>query len=370
MPKRNRSPSPSSSERTNDGHDLLPEASKERYTQVFDAFLEHANIKRHKNGNCSRRPKEKDFIKFLVEKQEQGFKNSTLWSYYSMLGACAEIEWNLKLKDEFPRVSKLLKKWDKSYVRKKAKTFSEADLDKYLALPVPKDNEREVILRKCAVVLSLCGGLRSCELRALSVGDIVEDSDGMTVTFRGAKQRGEAGERLFRVLKSSEGYRHVQQHLKLLFEDGWKEGPLFRGLNKNKTKFTVHPMGKNYLYDIPKRVAETLKLPDSKQFTSHAMRRTAATVAAENGATDAQLKRHFGWTSQKTASRYIDNTTRAATEMAKILQPGTVTASVTPSVAAPTPVTPMAASQQHDVNIRLTIEVKQLQACTCKASLD
>lgn len=367
MPKRKRSPSESSSESTHNEHDLLPEASKDRYVQVFNTFLEHAKIKRHKNGKLSRRAKEKDFLDFLVSKQKEGFKNSTLWSYYSMLGACAEAEWNMTLKDEFPRLSKQLKKWDRSYVRKKAKTFTEADLNKYLSLPVPKGNEREMKLRKAAIVLSLCGGLRSCELRALSVGDIVEDSDGMTVTFRGAKQRGEAEERRFRVLKSSEGFGHVQNHLTLLTGDGWNEGPLFRSLNRNKTKFTAHPMGKNYLYEIPKHVAETLKLPDSSRFTSHAMRRTAATVAAENGATDSQLKRHFGWTSQKTASRYIDNTTKAATEMANLLQSGLP---VTPSAVVPTPaVTQVSvpAASQHDINLRVTIEVKQ-PSCTCKGS--
>ena len=306
---------------------LLPDASKERYRAVFDDFLEHAKIRRFHNGKLSRRAKEGDIKSYLTEKKKE-CKNSTIWSYFSMISACAQAEWNMMMKTEFPRVVSLLKKWDKSYVRKKAKTFTREEVTSYLNLAIPANREREMTLRKAGLVLSIYGGLRSCELRNLTIGSVKTDSAGLLVTHSAANQRGEAEEKTFRIPSSDSKY--VAEQMKLLLDDGFEDGPIFRGLNRTRTKYITTPMGKNLLYDIPKKVAEELGLKDPDRYTSHALRRTAATFAAEQGATDTELKKHFGWKSQKTASRYIDNTTHASTKMSRLLQP-----SPEPSVPAP-----------------------------------
>lgn len=363
MPKRTRSPSSESEE---SAPDLLPEASKERYKSVFEEFLKSSKIKRYNNGKLSRKAQEHDYSRFLSAKKADGFKASTLWSYYSMLNSCSQTEWGFDLKGEFPRLTLLLKKWGKGHVRKKAKVFTDTEIEKFLNLPVEIKGERELKMRKAALVLSLSGGLRCCELRALSVGDLEEDDDGYMVTYRGAKQRGEEEVRKFRVLKASGYSAYVKEHLRLMTLDKQTEGPLFRSLNRDRTKFTANAMGKNYLYEITKHIATALDLAEPDRFTSHALRRSAATRAAENGASDAQLKRHFGWKNSQTANRYIESTKRAATEMANLLQPAA------PSMAAPcaqlpaVPVAPVASS--HEINIRLTLDIRHdgVSSCKCK----
>jgi integrase len=87
------------------------------------------------------------------------------------------------------------------------------------------------------------------------------------------------------------------------------DGPLFYTGRKKKPKcvsgFYNSPMGIHTLENCGKDVAAELGLNDPNSYTGHCWRRTAATEAANNGATGIQLKHHFNWTDEKMAMEYI-----------------------------------------------------------------
>ena len=62
-------------------------------------------------------------------------------------------------------------------------------------------------------------------------------------------------------------------------------------------------------------IAEKLGLADPIRNTSHAFRRTSATIAAEAGCGSTEMMNHFGWSNAKTASTYIDKTIRMSENM-------------------------------------------------------
>ena len=62
-----------------------------------------------------------------------------------------------------------------------------------------------------------------------------------------------------------------------------------------------------------------MELPNWNTYTGHAWRRSAATEAAANRATTTQMKNGFGWSNEKTALRYCDNTYRTTVDMANLI---------------------------------------------------
>lgn len=78
-------------------------------------------------------------------------------------------------------------------------------------------------------------------------------------------------------------------------------------LNYQNENCTVQPMGKNKIAGIPKLTATWLNLPDVKDYTGHAYRRTGATLLAESGGTMFDLKFLGGWVSDRVAAGYVEN---------------------------------------------------------------
>jgi hypothetical protein len=60
------------------------------------------------------------------------------------------------------------------------------------------------------------------------------------------------------------------------------------------------------LASISKKVAGFLGLQDSGDYTGHSFRRSAATSMADQGASNQELKRKFGWNNGNTADEFVD----------------------------------------------------------------
>ena len=69
--------------------------------------------------------------------------------------------------------------------------------------------------------------------------------------------------------------------------------------------FVNTPLGKNSIADVPHFMAGYLKKDDVKAFTFHSYRRSAATAAADTGATAAQLTDFFGWKNPSMTTEYM-----------------------------------------------------------------
>ena len=84
--------------------------------------------------------------------------------------------------------------------------------------------------------------------------------------------------------------------------------------------FTNVPMGKNTISMIPRQVADLLGKEDPSKFTFHSLRRSSATVAADNGATVAQLMDFYGWKNGKMPQEYVSSSKASVKSMANRLQ--------------------------------------------------
>lgn len=73
----------------------------------------------------------------------------------------------------------------------------------------------------------------------------------------------------------------------------------------------VHQFGK-----MPQIVADYLNLPNAKEYTGHCFRRSSATLLVDAGADLMALKRHGGWSSDKVAESYIDESIANKNEVA------------------------------------------------------
>ena len=78
-------------------------------------------------------------------------------------------------------------------------------------------------------------------------------------------------------------------------------------------------MGKNMLWGIVKDVATILQLDNPETYTGYCFRRTAASMAADGGATTQQLQRAFGWKSVNSAQKYVEESQSGAQVTASIL---------------------------------------------------
>ena len=75
-------------------------------------------------------------------------------------------------------------------------------------------------------------------------------------------------------------------------------------------------IGENFIAHFPAAIATFLGLPDAATYTSHAIRRTAATLLADSGVGLLELKRAGSWLSSAVAEEYIDKSMPSKTKIA------------------------------------------------------
>ena len=80
-------------------------------------------------------------------------------------------------------------------------------------------------------------------------------------------------------------------------------------------KFTKQPVGKSGIA----AVAEFLGVPDVDSFTGHSLRVSAATVLADSGASECNLKRFGRWKSTSAMDRYFRESKRLKIDMGAML---------------------------------------------------
>ena len=71
---------------------------------------------------------------------------------------------------------------------------------------------------------------------------------------------------------------------------------------------------------VPSDMATHLHIDESKKYTFHSYRRSAATAVADAGATSDQMQDFFGWTNAKMTTEYISTSKAAIIKVAQKLQ--------------------------------------------------
>lgn len=323
--------------------DLIPKKSAEKYRATWDAFMKDSKVK-----GC---PKEPDFILYidrLVNHRKLSYK--TLWTTFSMLKKMAAITFPEEAAKEYPQVTAMLKKLEgESNAPKKASTFSKEDVERFLGLG-PQDTTNlceELLLQLQAFLLcGFYGGLRLAELYELKRDDISWDPDyGHWVRYLPKKARGAAEYSCFLVPLSAA--EKLTLYLSSLPQQGGRLTGLWFGINWNQRRktgngcktaagFKKARLGINTMRNFTIKIATELKLPHPTKFTSHSLRRSAATTLADNSASLPELMKFFGWTSTTVAQGYIDRSKSLLLRMANGLTGSApLTSGPTPSVPGP-----------------------------------
>ncbi|CAB4045662.1 hypothetical protein DAPPUDRAFT_123885 [Paramuricea clavata] len=303
---------------------VAPTKSKSAYDKAWESFLVFcdSNLTPGTEWDDENQPKEDNFIKYFYHlRTEKEFKASSLWTTYSRLNNCFQRRYGKKLQ-QWPRITLLLKQYEHNYERKVAKIFSPEEINRAIQLHY---STPDWILRKCAVVLAYCGGMRCIELKSLTYDAISRDEEGVWVAYRAGKQKGEVKKNKFLVPYNKTEpsmcfATRVIQYMDLLTKslpDIKDTDELFHTCTKSGYGKAV--MGRNYIHQIGQKVAEELHLENPKTYTGHCFRRTAATAAANAGANTLMMKRHFDWKQDATALKYCDETKDRARKMAKLL---------------------------------------------------
>lgn len=99
-------------------------------------------------------------------------------------------------------------------------------------------------------------------------------------------------------------YHTVKKYISLRPTDNFSDRFFIQYQNGRCTR---QPIGKNKIGEMPESIACYLKLDNSKRYTGHCFRRTAATLLSESGANMQQIKQLGRWRSDIIAQGYIEN---------------------------------------------------------------
>jgi integrase len=310
---------------------LLPEKSKELYEKRYDLFMDWCK----KNGTV--RISESVLLVYLSQ-QSQVCSPNYLWSMYSMLKATILVKHNIDISN-YTKVIAFLKKKNVGYQPKKAKPFTNEEINKFL-ISAPDD---EFLQHKVSLILGICGACRTNELVNLTINDIEDRDSVLVVNIHDSKtNKG----RVFTVTNGSQqeiDYLYFCRKYMNLRPKNATSPRLFLLYKKGKCVNQV--VGKNTLSKTPMIIAQYLKLPNPNLYTGHALRRTSATLLVNAGGSMTQLKRHGGWKSNSVAEGYIEeNMTNKIQTTNKILSQTTSNINSNHTITRPMPV---AATQQQ-----------------------
>lgn len=96
-------------------------------------------------------------------------------------------------------------------------------------------------------------------------------------------------------------YKKVKKYVSLRPEEPFSENFF---IQYRKGKCVQQNIGRNTIGATPQHIASYLDLPNSKRYTGHCFRRTAATLLSNSGANTTMLKQLGGWKSTAIAQGY------------------------------------------------------------------
>lgn len=94
-------------------------------------------------------------------------------------------------------------------------------------------------------------------------------------------------------------------------------------LQYRKGQCKTQVVGINTFSKIPSLIATYLNLPNPKNYTGHAFRRSSASLLVDSGGDIIQLKKHGGWKSSTVAEGYVDDSLQNKIDSAAKILRGT-----------------------------------------------
>jgi len=267
--------------------DILPDKSRERYEQSYEDFLSWGAANNVKDGYVS----ERVILAWL--KAHDHLAPTTLWTRYSMIKKVHNSRFPQNRLGDFQSVTDVLKKKEKTHLRKKSNTFTREHIAAFIEKCGSSIEFSVMILISLFMIF---GALRKKEAAAMTVDQVKAYEDHLIVTIPDSKTgpRSFAIPNQFNILERFKGYMEKRACS--------KSSRLW--LCWQKTRY-AQPIGNHKIAEYPSRIATLLGLESPEKWTSHAYRRTAATWAADAGIDMINLKWLGGWKSDTVAAQYI-----------------------------------------------------------------
>ncbi|KAB0804221.1 hypothetical protein PPYR_01191 [Photinus pyralis] len=213
------------------------------------------------------------------------------------------------------------------YVPKKSKILSREGVLRFLR----EASDDQYLLDKVVLVMGVFGALRRCKLVNLTVDDIDDRGAVVVVNISDTKT---GGPKSFTIIGESElNALLLYRKYAALRPKGKKERRFF--LSYRNCRCTAQPVGKNTFGCIPSKVAKYLGYADAKDYTSHCLRRTSATLLVNAGADMLTLKRHGKWESDTVVSGYIEDSMASKNKISRLIA-GAAVSNSGPSVSSST----------------------------------
>lgn len=292
----------------------VPAASRLLYASEWKAFQDwRAEVNPPFTGPST----SKQVHGYLAKRWKDGnwASGNTLWSKLSILRTMAHIMDKSQIKDDPDdlNIQAWLKSLGKTQSPKQAASFSRSEIRQYaietsadpLTLPA-----RLLMLIGCNV------GCRSQTLYSLEFRHVKENEEGdlrVTVDFAQKHDQGAQGQTW--LIKKNQEYPTIcatqlfRQYHTLAVAAGLQNGWIWRKLHivRGIVKMKNLRLGINWVYGLPRLIAEQLKLKEPQNYTGHSFRRSCAIWHANSGASDQEMRVHFGWKNASMASRYTSN---------------------------------------------------------------
>lgn len=247
------------------------------------------------------------------------YVTSTIWSISSVIKQYMLIQYKVDVDMEVPLLKAMFKNWQKSEEKKKSKVFSKQDLEKFFS---DAEDDWKNLQRKIVAMLGILGLLRKSELVALEWKDVSINEVGLQVVVKRKKQLGNLHRTEFIIPKTANigkvNLCELWNKYCSCFNKEAQNGRLLRRITKSlqgsKQNVGVHTIG-----SVPKEIAEFLQLRNPNEYTSHCMRRTGATLMADNGADTLAIMRAGGWQSRTVAEGYVAESQASKIEIANTI---------------------------------------------------
>jgi integrase len=244
---------------------------------------------------------------------------TTLWTAFSLIKKYLKLECNCDL-GQASKIIEFLKTISRSYLKKKAQAFSREEIFRFLRETPSIGLD---LVNKLVVLAGFYGGLRGCELVALTWKDLTFVQEGILLRIAQSKTD-RAGVGVVKLLPKLEEDAICPLYYFTLYKELCSaEGRLFCQFRNGK--FTKMPLGKSTIAKIPRIVATFLGIENPSAYTGHSLRVSSATALADEGATSLALKRHGRWASDNVAEGYIRESKAVRKETAGLLAGSSLT---------------------------------------------
>ena len=313
----------------------IKKTSRAAYKSAWETFRASNPGVQHEFED--RVPSEKEVLDYLVGlregkvledgEREDGKAASTILTTYSLLNGVLKHKYSFNL-NKYPRIAARMKVWQSEDVKRKAAVFTPEELKQFCESEDLQGGYWEV--RKAIVILAFFGGLRLVEAMSLQIEKISPCPEGFNVVHDRAKGRTDKPSSKFKIPKKKSPVEGEVQKpedtfdwaacfgnylAKVKGDLGKFQGRVFYTGRKNGGLVSL-PMGRNKISEVAREVARFLGKPNPEDYSFHSFRRSAATAAADAGATAQQMVDFFGWKNQSMTAEYISTSNHQLNTMA------------------------------------------------------